>query len=183
VARKDWLIGDRSTVAAERIYSAAMDLISRRGYEAFDIEDLAARVHCSRATVYRHVGGKQHIRDVVIARAAERIVTAVHHDVQDLTGRDRVVRAILIALHLIRTDPLGRLLANSLRGAQEMGWLTEMPMLADFAATLTGVAEDDDAAGQWIVRVVLALVFWPVSNQEAERDIVNRFVGSAFAPA
>jgi len=45
----DWLVGgDRRTVATERIYDAATDLITREGPDAFDIDTLAARVHCSR---------------------------------------------------------------------------------------------------------------------------------------
>ena len=67
----DWLVGgDRRTVATERIYDAATDLITREGPDAFDIDTLAARVHCSRATIYRYVGGKAEIRDAVVARAA-----------------------------------------------------------------------------------------------------------------
>ena len=59
MARSDWLVGgDRRTAAAERIYAAATDLIARDGMDAFDIDTLAARVHCSRATIYRYAGGK-----------------------------------------------------------------------------------------------------------------------------
>jgi hypothetical protein len=49
MTRSDWLVGgDRRTVAAERIYAAASDLIARGGMDAFDIDALATRVHCSR---------------------------------------------------------------------------------------------------------------------------------------
>jgi AcrR family transcriptional regulator len=73
--RDDWLVGrDRRSEAAERIYAAAADLISQRGYEAFTIDALAARVHCSPATIYRHAGGKAAIRDAVVAIQAARIV-------------------------------------------------------------------------------------------------------------
>ena len=75
MARSDWLVGgDRGAAAAERIYAAATDVIARDGFEAFDIDALAARVHCSRATIYRHAGGKAEIRDAVLVRAAARIV-------------------------------------------------------------------------------------------------------------
>ena len=47
------------------------------GLDAFDVDSLAARVHCSRATIYRHVGGKAEIRDAVLVRAAARIVATV----------------------------------------------------------------------------------------------------------
>ena len=78
VVRNDWLVGgDRRTAAADRIYAAATDLIARDGFEAFDIDALAARVHCSRATIYRHAGGKAEIRDAVLVRAAAQIVETV----------------------------------------------------------------------------------------------------------
>ena len=64
----DWLIGaDRRTAAAERIYSAAAVLMGRGGIDEVDIDALAAAVHCSRATVYRHAGSKAQIRDAVLA--------------------------------------------------------------------------------------------------------------------
>ena len=42
MAQNDWLVGrDRRSAAAERIYAAAADLISRVGYDEFTIESLA----------------------------------------------------------------------------------------------------------------------------------------------
>lgn len=74
MTRSDWLVGgDRRTAAAERIYAAATDLIARDGMDAFDIDMLASRVHCSRATIYRCAGGKRRIRDAVMERSAARI--------------------------------------------------------------------------------------------------------------
>src|SRR6516225_5500329 len=88
----DWLVGrDRHSEAAERIYAAAADLISREGYEAFTIEAVAARVHCSPATIYRHAGGKAAIRDAVVARQAARIVDTTREAIKNLEGPDRVV--------------------------------------------------------------------------------------------
>lgn len=70
----DWIVGgNRRTIAAERIYAAATDLITRYGLNALDIDKLAREVHCSRATIYRRAGGKAQIRDVVLTRAAARI--------------------------------------------------------------------------------------------------------------
>lgn len=67
----DWIVGgNRRTIAAERIYAAATDLITRYGLNALDIDKLAREVHCSRATIYRRAGGKAQIRDVVLTRAA-----------------------------------------------------------------------------------------------------------------
>lgn len=83
----DWIVGgNRRTIAAERIYAAATDLITRYGLNALDIDKLAREVHCSRATIYRRAGGKAQIRDVVLTRAAARIADGVRSDVETLRG-------------------------------------------------------------------------------------------------
>src|ERR1700748_2364644 len=106
MARSDWLVGDcRRTVGEERIYAAATDLIARDGMDAFDIDALASRVHCSRATIYRCAGGKRQIRDAVMVRAASRIVESVRMAVEGLSGSQRIVTAITVALQEIRSDP------------------------------------------------------------------------------
>lgn len=180
--RGDWLVGgDRRTVAAERIYRAATDLIAREGLDAFDIDRLAARVHCSRATIYRYAGGKAEIRDAVLARSAAGIVESIRAAVDGLSGPDRVVTAILMALKRIRSDPLSQLMIGSVRGAQAATWVSDSPLVAGFAADLSGLADGDPAAAQWIIRVVLSLVYWPVEDDEFERVLVQRFVGPAFA--
>lgn len=178
--REDWLVGDRQAAAAERIYAAATELIARGGLEALDIDVLAARVHCSRATVYRHVGGKRQIADVVLARAADRVVAKVREGIAGLAGRERAVTAIAVGLEYTRTDPLGRFMAESLRGVDQMGWLTDTPVFADLATDLVGVAATDRDAGQWVMRVMLALIYWPVADHRTERELVDRFVGPAF---
>jgi AcrR family transcriptional regulator len=181
MSRDDWVLGgDRRKAAAERIYDVATDLITREGPEAFDIETLAARVHCSRATIYRYAGGKAEIRDAVVARSAARIVETVRQTVENLRGPERVVTAITVALELIRADPSGQLMFNSIR-ANDVVWLTGSPLLAGFASELTGLTDRDPQAAQWVVRVVMSLLYWPVGDTATERQIVQRFVAPAFA--
>lgn len=136
--------------------------------------------HCSRATIYRYVGGKAEIRDAVVARAAARIVETVRQTVENLHGPERVVTAITVALKLIRSDPLGHLMFSSLR-ANDVVWLTGSPLLAGFATELTGLTDRDPQAALWVVRVVLSLLFWPVGDSATERQVVQRFVAPAFA--
>lgn len=181
MAGRDWLVGaDRRTAAAERIYAAATELISRDGLDALDIDVLAGRVHCSRATIYRHAGGKNQIRDAVLARAAQRIIDTVRHTAAGRTGAERVVTAISAALQRIRADPLGKLMISSLHGTQELAGLADSPMLAGFAGDLSGLTDDDRLAAQWIVRLVLSLLCWPVADAATEQQVLERFVGPAF---
>ncbi|MDG5483726.1 TetR/AcrR family transcriptional regulator [Mycolicibacterium gadium] len=183
MARADWLVGDdRRTAAAERIYAAATEMIASGGLDAFDVDSLAARVHCSRATVYRHAGGKNEIREAVLIRVAARIIDTVRDASDHLTGSERIVTAISVALREIRSDPLGRLMMSTVK-AQEIRLFTDSPVVARFARDINGLTEDDPQAAQWIVRIVLALMYWPVDDAEVERQMVQRFVSPAFDSA
>ena len=180
MSRDDWLVGgDRRAIAAERIYAAATDMITRHGPDGFDIDTLADRVHCSRATIYRYVGGKAEIRDAVITRAATRIIETVRQTVSNMSGQERAVTAITVALKLIRADPLYQLMIRPVR-AGDIAWFTGSPLLAGFAKELTGLTDGDAQGAQWVVRVVLSLMYWPVGDHEDECLLVERFVAPAF---
>ena len=180
MVRDDWVVGgDRRALAAERIYAAATDLIVRDGLDAFDIDTLAATVHCSRATIYRYAGGKAQIRDAVVLRFAARIIDTVRRGVDGLSGPERVVKAITVALEQIRSDPMRRPMLDS-TAAADLGDLHSSPVLSRLAADLTGITDDDPQAAQWIVRVVMSLAYWPISNSKIEHQMLERFVSPAF---
>ncbi|MBB3602123.1 AcrR family transcriptional regulator [Mycolicibacterium sp. BK556] len=180
MVRDDWILGgDRSAAAADRIYAAATELVIRDGLDALDIDALAARVHCSRATVYRHAGGKAAIRDAVLTRLAAAIIDKVRRAVDGLTGSERVIVAITVALREIRSDPLRRLMFTA-GNLPEVKELHSSPVLAHLAAELTGITDDDPQAAQWIVRVVVSLAYSPIANVRDEREVLARFVAPAF---
>jgi AcrR family transcriptional regulator len=181
VSRDDWVVGgDRRDAAADRIYRVATELAVSEGLDAFDIDTLAARLHCSRATVYRYAGGKARIRDAVLLRLAAGVVDSVRHAVEGRSGRDRVITAITVALERIRSDPIRRLMLTA-GNAPELGGLHASPVLARIAADLTGITDDDPEAAQWIVRVVMSLAYWPPIDTKLERELLHRFVAPAFA--
>jgi AcrR family transcriptional regulator len=178
--RDDWLVGrDRRSEAAERIYAAAAELISRQGYEAFTIEALAAKVHCSPATIYRHAGGKAAIRDAVVAIQSARIVDTVREAIKDLTGPDRVVTATIVALQRLQSDPLVQLM-RSVHTTPVSEWITSSPTVTGLAAEMLGHDDDDPLAAQWLIRVFLALWCWPLKDSAAERTMLQRFLGSPY---
>ncbi len=180
--REDWLVGrDRRSAAAERIYAAAADLISRRGYEAFTIEALATAVHCSPATVYRHAGGKAAILDAVVAIGAARIIDTAREAIEDLKGPDRAVTATIVALQRLRSDPLAQLM-RSMHAAPASEWIGGSPTVTALAAEMLGPDDADPIAVQWLIRVFLALWCWPLKDAAAERIMVQRFLGAAPAP-
>ncbi|MGC2654055.1 MAG: TetR family transcriptional regulator [Mycobacterium sp.] len=180
MVRNDWVVGgDRRAAAADRIYAAATDLVVREGLSAFDIDTLAAQVHCSRATIYRYAGGKAQIRDAVLMRLSAGIINTVRRAVDGLSGPERVVTAITVALEQIRSDPLRRLMLSS-TNPPKLGELHSSPVLRHLAADLTGITEDDPEAAQWIVRVVVSLAYWPLANSRVEQQVLRRFIAPAF---
>ena len=176
MARNDWLIGgDRRSEAAERIYAAATDLVSRTGFESFSIDALAAVVHCAPATIYRNAGGKKAILEAVTLRISARIVEAVRMEIVNLQGSDRVVTAIAVALARIRAEPLGPLMMGSIQPDHDGEWLTDSPGVAELAEEIIGHV--DPLAAQWLIRITLALWYWPLKDRAKEYELIRRFVG------
>jgi AcrR family transcriptional regulator len=179
----DWLVGrDRHSAAAERIYAAAADLIADTGYDAFTIEALAAKVHCSPATIYRRAGGKAAVRDAVVAIQASRILDTVRDAIKDLRGPERVVTATVVALQRMHSDPLVQLM-QSMQLAPGSEWLTTSPVVTGFAAEMLGDDNPDPLAAQWLIRVFLALWCWPLKDPAVERVMVERFLGASYQNA
>jgi AcrR family transcriptional regulator len=178
--RDDWLLGrNRHDEAAERIYTAAADLISHIGYDAFTIDALATKVHCSPATIYRRAGGKAAIREGVVAIQATRVLDTVRDAIKDLTGRERVVTATIVALQRLRSSPLVQLSSSNLPGPGSE-WLTKSPVVQEYAAEMLGEHNPDPLATQWLIHVFLSLWLWPLKDPAAERAMVERFLGSSY---
>jgi AcrR family transcriptional regulator len=182
MSREDWLIGqDRASAAAERIYSAAAELIARHGFDAFTIEALARKVHCSPATIYRHAGGKAVIRDAVTLRLASRILGTVREAIEGLTGSERIVTASAVALQYIRAEPLAQVMGRAIHDPDANQWITRSPLIAGLAQEMIGSATADPVAAQWLIRVVLALWCWPPIDPDIEQQMLQRFLGPPFA--
>jgi AcrR family transcriptional regulator len=176
----DWLVGgDRGDEARHRIYTAAAELIARDGYDAFTVEALAERVHCSTATIYRHAGGKAAIRDAVVALQSARIFEVVRAALRDRTGPDRVLNATVVALQRIRSDPLAPIM-RSMDAPAGADWLLTSPMVQRFAAEVLGGTRPDPLLAQWLIRVFLSLWYWPVKDPAVEHEMLQRFLAPLF---
>ncbi|MGX9670664.1 TetR/AcrR family transcriptional regulator [Mycobacterium sp. HM-7] len=174
--RHDWVVGaDRNTEALERILSAASELVSRNGFEAFTIDAVAARLHCSPATVYRRAGGKAAILEQLVSRFAKRIVGSIREAIADLAGTERIVTAIVVALDCMRAEPLGKLIMGDIRPDHDSGAVTASPLVATFAEEMIG--SHDPLAAQWLIRVTFALWYWPLKDKQSEYELVKRFAG------
>lgn len=161
---QDWLLEDhRSRQAQERLIDRATTLIRDRGIDAFDVNELAHRAHCSRATVYRHVGGKTQIIDAVLARSSAHVVDAVTTQTAHMNGSSRSVTAIRVALREIRDDSVLRRLLQSRHLQSIMPAAVQSPAVTRAAAELLGLDSNDSAGAQWAIRGFIALVLWPMS--------------------
>lgn len=173
-AHTDWLTGDRSSAAERRILAAAEQLFWQRGLHAVTVEAVARRAGCSRATLYRHVGGRQALVDAALAAGAGRVVRNVEAAVADVPAEERATAAVLATVEAIRDDRAIRdwLARPSSGGDDELG---RSRVVGETVARLTGV--DDPIGREVVFRTVLALVLWPAADGAMERQIVERCLG------
>lgn len=97
-----------------------------------------------------------------------------------MTGAERVLTAVTVAVRRIRADPMVDLLLSSVRTGGGVTALTESQVPAAFATELGGLA-DDHAAAEWMVRLVLSLLVWPGADEATEQEMLRRFVVPAFS--
>lgn len=175
-----WLIpGSRREAALERIYAAGSDVLRERGPKTFSLEEVARRAGCSRATVYRFVGNKRSLVDTLVGLAATTVVEQVRTQTRGMQGKQLVIESILAGVQAIRSD---RTLAEFVRSppAFDDTYFTHSEMLNRLAASLMDLGEEHDLGAEWLIRVVLSMITWPVDDPTAERELIERYVGAAF---
>jgi hypothetical protein len=42
------------------------------------------------------------------------------------------------------------------------------------------LGEEHDLGAEWLTRVVLSMITWPVDDPTTERELIERYVGAAF---
>ena len=174
MAGTNWALGTNRTVEArDRIMSAASELVSRRGFEAFTIDELAAQLNCSPATVYRHAGGKGAILERLISVFSQRIIGSIREAIVGTEGAERVATAIIVALDFMRAEPLGKLIMGDIRPDHDTGTVTASPLVVKMAEEMIG--RSDPLAAQWLIRITFALWYWPVKDRRTEHELVRRF--------
>jgi AcrR family transcriptional regulator len=91
------------------IFDAALaTFLARR---RLDMRALAGELHISRATLYRRVGGRDHLLGAVIWYLTRRALARAYEDTEQLRGTERIVTVIERFMRDVRSQPaLGRLL-------------------------------------------------------------------------
>ena len=163
----------------ERIYRAAAKLIAQRGITNFSTDEVADRAGCSRATLYRYVGGRSAIVAALVRRATDALDQQIGEAVAGLSGPDRVIEMILAAAAATRAETLtGDVLDHA--SAPYIRAHLESPQVWRAAVVLAGLHPDDHEAGQALVRIIWSLVQQPLDDSDSERALVERFVKPAF---
>ncbi|TPG36613.1 TetR/AcrR family transcriptional regulator [Mycolicibacterium hodleri] len=161
--------------AAERILRAATEAVADRGLDGLSMEDVALRAGCSRATVYRRVGGKEALRDAVLDQAIDRITAAVAHAVDHLDGDERVAHTIVASLDIIRTDAVSAALLTGPATGESVDSAL-ITRFNDVAAELAGLDPSDAIGCELITRVTLSLLCWPAADRRTELAVIRRYV-------
>lgn len=153
---------DRSDRARALLVDAATAMIRQNGVDRFDINELARRAHCSRATVYRHIGGKAAIIEAVLTASSAQVTAQVVDLTHHLRGRERAVTAVEVALREIRRDRVTQQLLTSRRLQGAVPAALTSPAITEMAIALLGLDAGDVAGAQWVIRAFLALAVWPM---------------------
>jgi AcrR family transcriptional regulator len=159
----------------EQILEAAIGAVADHGLDGLSMEDIAVRAGCSRATVYRRVGGKDAIRDALLDHALVRITASVMQAVGHLAGDERVARVIVASLDTIRADPVSAALLTGPAPAQSVSSAL-ITQVNDTVAQLAGLDPDDSVGCELISRLTLSLLCWPASDRRTELAIIRRHV-------
>jgi hypothetical protein len=69
---------------------------------------------------------------------------------------------------------------RSITGPPGNEWLIDSPIVARFATEMVGLADPDPLAAQWLIRMFLALWYWPLKDCASEEITVRRFLGPPY---
>jgi AcrR family transcriptional regulator len=169
----------RQELSRERMYRAAARLIAQRGITNFSADEVAARAGCSRATLYRYVGGRSAIVDTIVCRVTLSLEQQIEQAVDGFSGPDRVVEMILAAVAATRAEALTVQVLHHASSTHVRAHL-DSRLVLEAALDLAGLHPDDHAAGQALVRIIWSIIQKPLDSSDSERALVERFIKPAF---
>jgi AcrR family transcriptional regulator len=169
----------RQELFRERMYRAAAKLIAQRGITHFSADEVATEVGCSRATLYRYVGGRSAIVDAIVCRVTTSLEEQIRQAVAGFSGPDRVVEMILAAVAATRAEPVTVEVLRHASTKHIRAHLDSQELL-EAALGLAGLRADDHAAAEALVRIIWSIVQLPLDDSDSERALIERFVKPAF---
>jgi AcrR family transcriptional regulator len=181
-ASHDWLAGGTRREASQaRILEVAAQLIVERGAACVTTEDICQRVGCSRATLYRYIGGRPAIFAALVERRSIPVTTDVGRATAALTGDQRVVETILVTVNGIRADPVLYDVVKNVDREQMSQYLAVPESIAPCELRVAPSPFEDRIAAKMMLRIVWSLVDYPIDDPAEERALTERFA-RAFRP-
>lgn len=139
---------ERAAEQRERILDAATQLYSEKGYQNTHIEDIAARAHASRRTMYTHFRDLEALRFAVYERAVSRTFVDLMRVILDESQEDRLAATLRMAFGLLRDNPaLSRAVLFEFQRAEPANIVLRKQILGFFASVLMQGTEADYASG------------------------------------
>ncbi len=181
-ASRDWLAGGTRREASQaRILEAATLLISERGPGNVTTEHICERVGCSRATLYRYMGGRPAIFDALVRQRSIPVTAAVRRATAALTGDERVVESIMVTVNGIRADPILLDVIKNVDREQMSQYLAVPESIAPSDLCSAPSPLEDRIAAKMLVRIIWSLIDYPLDDPAEERALAQRFA-RAFRP-
>lgn len=116
---------DDADQTRQDLLEAALDIFSRKGYQAARLEDVAQAAGVTRGAIYHHFGGKNELYMALIEHAAALGNTVIERAVEEGGTFLEIIRRVVVdALSLLEEDPrFSKVMALSL-ATPEMAELT-----------------------------------------------------------
>ena len=176
----DWLAGQRTEAACDRILEAAAELFADRGVEAVAMFDIARAAGCSRATLYRYYPSRDALHTAYVHRHARVVGHRIAEGVAGISGPgERLLAGLTLALRLVRENPaLAAWFTRTPIGAQAAED-SEVVQAMTAGFLLSGAPADVPAAqrqARWLVRVLTSFLTVPGRDADEERAMLAEFV-------
>lgn len=181
----------------DRVLAAALEVFTERGIGCGTLGEVARRAGISRATLYRHIPGKDALLTEVVLREARRLFDLLDDELTGVDDPDELLeRGLARALEFLRDHTL---LRRTLREEPE----TLLPQLTVRAAPVLEAAVafvspyieravkaeqippmDPRMGAEWAARIVLSLLLTPsVTVDLDDPEQVRTFVAWLRPPA
>ncbi|WP_309139060.1 TetR family transcriptional regulator [Nocardia cyriacigeorgica] len=187
-------------VLRARVIDTARNLVCTEGWGAVNMSRVAKEVGVSRPVLYKEIGTKQDLADVVIANELDTFLTGIADTIA--TQADDVIDGLTAAVeYTLRTGADNALLKAVLAGRSSADTsllpvlMTEPePVLGRAIPALTAVvrnqyglhdiADDDlDTMVEAVVRLALSHLFQPTGPIDRAVTQIGLVITSIFAPA
>ncbi len=180
----NWLLGDRHSLASDRILDIAGRCFADKGVSATSIADIARAAGCSRPTVYRYFEDGAHLRIAYVHREARRLGARVLDSLDGISDpRERLVAAVQAAVRGVRSDPIlsAWFAGENSTVASYLG--ANSVVIESLALSMVEGAggTERELRAKWLVRVVLGLLLVPADDEETERILLEKFVAPVVA--